>query len=79
MGDWQDGCTGKMDAILEQFHFTFQHHSGKFHGNADALSRAPNPVFPVLHQLAVNLYTIRTTQAADTTLSDLMTNFGQIS
>ena len=57
---------------LQQFHFTFQHRSGKFQCNADALCRAPNPVFPVLHQLVVNLDAIRTVQVADTMLSDLM-------
>ena len=57
---------------LQQFNFTFQHRSGKLHGNADALSRVPKPVFPVLHQLAANLDTIRTAQVADTTLSNLM-------
>ena len=62
MGDWQDGCYTCS---------SFTSHSGKFHGNADALSRTSNPVFPVLHQLAANLDTIRTAQAADTMLSDL--------
>jgi len=57
---------------LQQFHFTFQHRPGKAHGNADAMSRVPNPVFPVLHQLAANLDTIKAAQAADSTLSDLI-------
>jgi len=42
---------------LQQFHFTFQQ---------------PNPVFPVLYQLAANLDTIKTAQTADSTLSDLI-------
>jgi len=54
---------------LLQFHFMFQHHSGKFHGNANALSTVPNHVFPVLHQLAANL---GTAQAADGTMFNLM-------
>ena len=57
---------------LQRFNFTFQHRSGKLHGNADALSRVPNPVFNVLHQLATSLDTIRTAQAADGTLSNLL-------
>ena len=57
---------------LQQFHFTFQHCSGKTHGNADAISRVPNPVFPVLHQLGANLDTIKIAQAADATLSEII-------
>ena len=69
-----DGQLARWMLYLQQFHFTFQHRSGKFHGNADALSRAPNPVFPVLHQLAANLDTIRTAQAGDTTLMKALTS-----
>jgi len=58
---------------LQQFNFSFRHRFGKLHGNADALSRVPNPVFHVLHQLATSLDTIRTAQVADGTLSNLMT------
>jgi len=54
---------------LQQFNFTFQYRSGKLNGNAD---RIPNPVFPVLRELATSLDTIRTAQAADGTLSNLM-------
>ena len=57
---------------LQQFNFTFQHCSGKLHGNADALSRVPNPVCSVLHQLATSLDMIRTAQVANGTSSNLM-------
>ena len=64
---------------LQQFHFSFEHWAGKYHANADAMSRVPavTPVLAILQQLVTDLATVKSAQQADEVLSPLISALTQ--
>jgi len=64
---------------LQQFDFTFHHRPGKYHANADAMSRmyVVHPILPVLHQATADLGTLQTAQQANDSLSRIISTLSQ--